>query len=77
MYMKCSNVPFSRKNKKQQVLQFIGSEAASSNTWLWGWENINGFPEKIMQTAIRTKEIGELWKFFPLIKRNMSGSIRH
>ena len=23
-------------------LQFLGSEANSSNTWLWAWENING-----------------------------------
>ncbi len=36
-------------------LQFIGSEATSSNTWLWGWENINGFPEKIIQAAMRTR----------------------
>lgn len=47
-------------------LQFIGSEAASSNTWLWGWENINDFPEKIIQLAMHTKEIGERWKLEPL-----------
>ena len=47
-------------------VQFIGSESASSNTWLWGWENINGFPEKILQIVRRTRELGEHWKLEPL-----------
>jgi len=47
-------------------LQFLGSEATSSNTWLWGWENINDFPEKIIQVAMHTKKVGERWKLEPL-----------
>lgn len=53
-------------------LQLIGSEAASSNTWLWGWENINGFSEKILQAAERTKEVGEKWKLEPLTTAEFS-----
>jgi len=64
------NVDFSEGvtlfGSQKYPIQFIGSEAASSNTWLWGWENINGFPEKIIQTAMRTKEIGDRWKLEPL-----------
>lgn len=46
--------------------QFIGSESISSNTWLWGWENINDFPEKIIRMAQYTKEMRERWKLEPL-----------
>ncbi len=51
---------------RKYPLQFIGSESASSNTWLWGWENINGFSDKIIQIALHTKEVGERWKLEPL-----------
>ncbi len=64
------NVDFSKGvilfGSEKYPLQFIGSEATSSNTWLWGWENINGFSEKILQVALHTKEIGERWKLEPL-----------
>ena len=40
-------------------LQFLGSEANSSNTWLWAWENINGFDDKIISLARSIKEKGE------------------
>lgn len=53
-------------------IQFIGSEATSSNSWLWGWENINGFSEKILQAAKRTKEVGEKWKLEPLTTAKFS-----
>ncbi len=42
------NVDFSEGvilfGNQKYPLQFIGSEATSSNTWLWGWENVNGYP---------------------------------
>ena len=40
-------------------LQFLGSEANSSNTWLWAWENINEFDDKIISLARSIKEKGE------------------
>ena len=40
-------------------LQFLGSEATSSNTWLWAWENINGFDENIISLAREIKAKGE------------------
>ena len=40
-------------------LQFLGSEATSSNTWLWAWENINEFNDKIISLAREIKAKGE------------------
>ena len=40
-------------------LQFLASEANSSNTWLWAWENINGFDDKIISLAREIKAKGE------------------
>ena len=40
-------------------LQFLGSEANSSNTWLWAWENINGFDDKIISLVREIKAKGE------------------
>lgn len=51
---------------RKYPLQFIGSESSASSTWLWGWENINGFPEKIIRTARQTKALGDQWGLEPL-----------
>ncbi|WP_103604848.1 DUF6882 domain-containing protein [Campylobacter concisus] len=40
-------------------MQFIGSESFSSNTWLWGYENINGFDERLLKLANKAREFGE------------------
>ena len=40
-------------------LQFLGSEANFSNTWLWAWENINEFDDKIISLAREIKAKGE------------------
>ncbi len=50
----------------QYPLQFLGSEAKSSNTWLWGWENINGFQETLLTAAKHAKQRGEQWALTPL-----------
>ena len=51
----------------EYLLQFLGSEANSSNTWLWAWENINGFDDKIISLARSIKEKGEKINLEPLI----------
>ena len=57
------NVDFDRGiisfGNDEYPLQFLGSEATSSNTWLWAWENINGFDDKIISLARSIKEKGE------------------
>ncbi|MFQ7355850.1 MAG: DUF6882 domain-containing protein [Coprococcus phoceensis] len=61
------NVDFSEGvilfGNQKYPLQFIGSEATSSNTWLWGWENVNGFSEKIIQVATHAKVVGGTLEF--------------
>ena len=48
-------------------LQFLGSEANSSNTWLWAWENVNGFDDKVISLEKNIKEKGEKLNLGPLI----------
>ena len=65
------NVDFDRGiisfGNDEYPLQFLGSEATSSNTWLWAWENINGFDDKIISLARSIKEKGEKLNLEPLI----------
>ena len=57
------NVDFDRGiisfGEEEYPLQFLGSESNSSNTWLWAWENINGFNENIISLAREIKAKGE------------------
>ena len=57
------NVDFDRGiisfGEDEYPLQFLGSEANSSNTWLWAWKNINGFNENIISLAREIKAKGE------------------
>lgn len=46
-------------DEKEFDMQFIGSESFSSNTWLWGYENVNGFAESLLGLANRAREFGE------------------
>ncbi len=64
------NVDFSRGviafGDDEYPIQFLGSESNSSNTWLWGWENVNNFPDALIGMARYTREIGEKWDLTPL-----------
>lgn len=44
-------------------MQFIGSEAERSNTWMWGWHNINGFDDKLLKLANEINQTGREWDF--------------
>ena len=46
-------------DKQEFDMQFIGSESFSSNTWLWGYENVNGFDKRLLGLANRAREFGE------------------
>ena len=39
-------------------MQFIGSEYAGDNTWMWGWHNINQLPERLIRIAQQTQALG-------------------
>ena len=57
------NVDFDRGiisfGEDEYPLQFLGSESNSSNTWLWAWENISEFDDKIISLAREIKAKGE------------------
>ena len=36
----------------------IGSESSGQSTWLWGWENINEFPEAVVGLAHEVRKFG-------------------
>ncbi|WCC80707.1 hypothetical protein O6R08_04290 [Cutibacterium equinum] len=38
---------------------FLGTFSNVSNTFLWGWENINGFPEEAITVAQNVRRFGE------------------
>ena len=63
------NVDFSKGvisfGKNEFPVQFIGSESKSSNTWLWGWDNVNNFSNDILKIADEAKEIGSTWNLEP------------
>lgn len=52
--------------KDSYPVQFIGSESNSSNTWKWGWDNINGFKDTLLTLANETEDFGEQWNLSPL-----------
>jgi len=52
--------------KDSYPLQFLGSESSCGNTWMWGWNNINGFDRKLIRLAEKTRKTGERWKLEPL-----------
>ena len=39
-------------------VQFIGSESDISNTWMWGWNNVNNFPDHVLDLAYEMLETG-------------------
>lgn len=36
----------------------LGSESSSQNTWLWGWENINEFPDAVVGLSHEVRKFG-------------------
>lgn len=47
-------------------VQFIGSESNVSNTWKWGWDNVNGFNTSFIGLANEVRSLGEEWNLEPL-----------
>lgn len=47
--------------KSQYPVQFVGSESSASDTWKWGWDNINGLDESLLKLTNETKAWGEKW----------------
>ena len=43
-------------------LQFLGSESSVSNSWMWGWNNINNFDDRLLVLANEIKALGDKWQ---------------
>ncbi len=48
-----------RFGAKKYPLQFIGSESNQSSTWMWGWNNVNNFPDSVIRLAQAARDFGE------------------
>ena len=53
--------------KQEFRVQFLGSESYASNSWLWGWENVNGFPDNLLGQAHIARTYGQTWGLEPLM----------
>lgn len=64
------NVDFSTRSlffgEDEYKIQFIGSESTATNTWMWGWENINNFSEETLVLANEMQNKGAEWNLEPL-----------
>lgn len=45
---------------KRYVVQFLGSFSGLDNTWMWGWNNINQYPDAAIQIANNLRKFGEM-----------------
>lgn len=39
-------------------VQFLGTAAPGPGTWMWAWNNVNGFPDAVLDAAERTRATG-------------------
>lgn len=53
--------------KQEFRVQFLGSESYVSNSWLWGWENVNNFPGNLLGQVQIARTYGQTWGLEPLI----------
>ena len=64
------NVDFSNRSlyfgEDEYKIQFIGSESSSTNTWMWGWNNINNFSEETLVLSNEMLKKGSSWNLEPL-----------
>ena len=42
-------------------VQLIGTEGTATNSWQWGYKNINGLDDKLLMLANEVKEKGDKW----------------
>lgn len=52
-------------------IQFLGSESNQTNTWLWGWENVNQFDTQLLQLVEQVRQYGEEKALAPLQKAEL------
>jgi hypothetical protein len=41
------------------VPHFVGTASPSAGTWLWGWHNVNGYPDEAVSLVGKARDLGE------------------
>lgn len=54
------------------AVQFIGSESSVSNSWMWGWNNINNFDSQLVSLANDVRTLGERWQLKALTTKSFA-----
>ena len=52
-------------------IQFLGSKSDADNTFLWGWKNINNFPNSMIALPEKIRKYGEAYKIDVLRNANV------
>lgn len=63
-----------RIGEEEYPIQFIGTEAAESRTWRWGWDNVNGFDDSVLKLVGETRAKGEAWGLAPFTENGFEVS---
>lgn len=50
---------------------FIGTSSPDDGTWLWGWDNINGFPPAFVKQSERVRVLGERYAIPEFTRRTL------
>ena len=58
---------FLKLGKYRFPIQFLGSESNVTHTWLWGWENVNNFPDNVLGQTHIARTYGQAWGLEPLM----------
>lgn len=51
-------ISFSGAGRLDARAHFIGSAAPTPGTWMWGWSNVNGFPDAVLQRVAAVHSFG-------------------
>lgn len=55
-------ITFSGTGQLRARVQYVGSAAARASTagsWMWGWSNVNGFPDAVLQRVTAVHNFGQ------------------
>ncbi len=47
-------------------MKLLGNESKTTGTWIWAWEQPEGFGDDLLSLARRTRALGKKWRLEPL-----------
>lgn len=51
-------ITFSGAGQLSARVHYVGSAAPTPGTWMWGWSNVNGFPDAVLQRVRAVHDFG-------------------